>query len=56
MAVIYTFDSASSFVPLDDRPTLSVEYHEGVIPEPGTFVLMASGLVALVRRRRRACD
>lgn len=56
IAVVYTFDSAFSAVPLDDRPTLSVEYHEGVIPEPGTFVLIASGLVALVRWRRRACD
>ena len=53
IAVIYTFDPAYSAVPVAERPTLSVEYHEGVIPEPGTVVLIASGLAALGRLRRR---
>jgi hypothetical protein len=54
-AVTYDFQSAFSGVPVAERPTLAVEYHAGevpVVPEPGTIIMLGSGLaLAAVRRR-----
>ena len=53
-AVVYNFESAFGAIPLAERPTLIVDYQEGsVIPEPGTAVLIATGLALLRRRGRR---
>jgi len=54
LAVVYNFDSAFAGVPIAERPTLIVDYQEGgVIPEPGTLALIATGLALLRRRGRR---
>lgn len=54
-AVTYNFEAAFSGVPVDDRPTLTVEYHADetpAIPEPGTMTLLGSALALAAIRRR----
>ena len=56
VAVVYTFDAAFAAVPLAERPTLIVDYHEGapVIPEPSTLILVGSGVALSAFRKRRS--
>jgi hypothetical protein len=42
---VYNFDAAYSAIPVDERPTLLVDYHTSeVVPEPATLVLLTTGL------------
>jgi hypothetical protein len=52
MAVVYSFDSAFGGVPVGDRPTLIVDYHAAVVPEPGALLLFGAGMLAFGHRMR----
>lgn len=54
-AVTFSFAGTFSGIPVAQRPTLFVEFHEGgtVIPEPSTLVLFGTGAVAMLLRARR---
>jgi hypothetical protein len=54
----YNFAGTFGGIPVGQRPTLNVEFHTGespqVVPEPGTLLLLGSGLaVAAIRRRKK---
>ncbi len=58
-AVLFNFAGTFGGIPLADRPTLVVDYHDAgtppPIPEPGTLGLVAvGGALMAIRRRRRA--
>ena len=53
VAKIYAFSSENYVNDVDSTPFLLVEYSTGVIPEPGTMLLLGTGVLGVIGYMRR---